>query len=126
MAFYAEMQDMVRDLLQPDSQGGLGQGAIAIVRETPGVPSPSAPWVPVVPSKQTEKVNQIGKPKAEYVSQGTIIVTDTAFMIEPPATLVPDVGDRVLIGGVDVGGIVHVERLGSFDVAVYFSIYVNR
>jgi hypothetical protein len=50
MPFYEDMQQVARDLLAPDTAGGLGQGAITIVRTTPGTPDPAQPWVPVTPT----------------------------------------------------------------------------
>lgn len=52
MAFYADMQQMARDLLKPDSQGGLGQGKIVLGRTTT-VPAPN-PWDPATPTTVTE------------------------------------------------------------------------
>lgn len=126
MAFYGEMAAMAADLLKPDSAGGLGQGAITIVRQSPDVPDPLRPYDPVGMSETLDVVDQIGNPKAEYVSQGIVVQTDTAYMIVPPKLFAVAVGDRVRIAGQDVGGIVHVERLGSLDVPVYNVVYVNR
>lgn len=126
MPFYDELADMVVDLLSPDDAGGLGQGAITIVRETPGVPSPSQPQVPVGPKVLTEDVNHVGEPKAEYRAGETVVTSDYAFMIVPATKFTVAVGDRVRIDGKDIGTIVHVERLGSLSVPVYFEIYVNR
>lgn len=50
--FYEQMQAMARDLLKPDSHGGLGQGEITLTRSTPGTPGPN-PWDPVTPTTQT-------------------------------------------------------------------------
>lgn len=126
MAFYDEMAAMAADLLKPDIAGGLGRGAIQIGRASPGVPDPMRPFDPVGPVVVKDTVNQIGEPKAEYVAGGIVVQTDTAFMIVPPTKFDVGVGDRVYIAGQDVGGIVHVERLGSLDVPVYYTIYVNR
>lgn len=49
--FYAQMADMARDLLQPTSTGGLGQGYLTISREGPSIPG-SNPWDPVVPGER--------------------------------------------------------------------------
>ena len=53
MPFYDDMAQVARDLLAPDTAGGLGQGAITLVRTTPGTPDPSQPWVPVTPGWAT-------------------------------------------------------------------------
>lgn len=126
MAFYADMAQVAADLLKPDSEGGLGQGKITIVRVTPGTPNPVEEWLPVAPVLTTEDVDQIGNIKAEYVDRGTIIVTDRAYMITPVKAFTVAPGDLVRIGGSDVGTVVHVEPFGSLDVPVYTKIYVNR
>lgn len=54
MAFYDEMQAMVRDLLKPDTQGGLGQGVIKLTRITVGT-APNQ-WDPPIETVATEDV----------------------------------------------------------------------
>ena len=124
MSFYGDMQQVARDLMNPVS--GLGQGAITLVRTTPGTPDPSQPWVPVTPTVTSETVNQISNTKAEYVSAGTIVQTDLAYVIEAPRVIQPKPGDTVKVGGVHVGGIVHVVRFPPHGVTVLTKIYVNR
>ena len=125
MPFYSDLAAMTVDLLQPDSAGGLGQGAISIVRATPGAIDPAHPETPVAPSETVSVVNQIGMPKAEYRTGETVVTTDVAYMITPPS-FEPKPGDVVRIAGVDVGTVVHAERLGSLDVPIYFTLWVNR
>lgn len=124
--FYDEMAAMVQELLQPDSAGGLGQGAIQIIRTTPGGIDPAHPETPVAPVRLVATVDQIGMPKAEYRTGETVITTDLAYMITPPVGFEPEAGDVVRVAGVDVGTVVHVERLGSLDVAIYWTVWANR
>lgn len=124
--FYDEMAAMVQDLMQPDSAGGLGQGAIQIIRTTPGGIDPAHPETPVAPVRLVATVDQIGMPKAEYRTGETVVTTDLAFMITPPVGFDPAPGDLVRVGGFDVGTVVHVERLGSLDVAIYWTVWANR
>lgn len=49
--FYSEMADMARDLLQPTSSGGLGQGYLTISREGESTPGEN-PWDPVIPGER--------------------------------------------------------------------------
>ena len=120
--FYEDMAQVARDLLDPDD--GLGQGAITLVRTTPGTPDPSQPWVPVTPTVTTEDVNQITK--AEYISAGTIVQTDLAYVIEAPRVIQPKPGDTVKVGGVHVGGVVHCEPFPAHGVTVLVKLWVNR
>ncbi len=126
MPFYDDMAQVTRDLLAPDTAGGLGQGAITLVRTTPGTPDPSQPWVPVTPTTTTEDVNQISNTKAEYISAGTIVQTDLAYVIEAPRVIQPKPGDTVQVGGAHVGGIVHVVRFPPHGVTVLVKLWVNR
>lgn len=126
MPFYDDMQAMARDLLKPDTDGGLGQGAITIVRLAPGEPNPNAPWEPVEPTRTAENVDQIGEAKAEYTQGGTIIVTDYAYMTVPTSSFTTQPGDFVERDGVAVGTVVHAENYPPHGVAVYSNIYVNR
>lgn len=126
MTFYSELAAMAADLLKPDSENGLGQGAIQIVRLTPGTPNPAAPHNPVAPTEAVATVDQIGNPRAEYTDRGTVIKTDVAYMITPPSSFSPAPGDVVRIGGKDYATVVHVERLGALDVPVYWKVFCNR
>lgn len=120
------MAGVVRGLLAPDSAGGLGQGTMQLVRVVPGVPDPATPWIPAVPSELVADVDQIGEEKAEYVQGGTVVITDRALMITPPAGMTPKPGDVVRARGVAVGTIVHAAPFGSLDVPLYVTIYLNR
>ena len=126
MPFYDDLQQVTRDLLAPDTAGGLGQGAITLVRTTPGTPDPAQPWVPVTPTVTTEDVNQISNTKAEYISAGTIVQTDLAYVIEAPRVIQPKPGDTVRVGGVYVGGVVHSEPFPAHGVTVMVKLWVNR
>lgn len=128
MPFFDEMAAMAADLLKPDTAGGLGMGAIQIVRMTPGVPNPTEPWKPVPPTETVATVNQIKKTDGEYVDRGTVIKTDMYFMTTPPQWGLGPVmpGDVVRIGGSQVGTVVHSAPFGSNDVAVYVKMWVNR
>lgn len=126
MTFYDDLQQVARDLLAPDTAGGLGQGAITLVRTTPGTPDPAQPWVPVTTTVMSETVNQISNTKAEYVSAGTIVATDLAYVIEAPRVIQPVPGDTVKVGGVYVGGVVHCEPFPAHGVTVMVKLWVNR
>lgn len=49
---YSDMAGVARELLAPTSDGGLGQGAIQLVRYTPGANGPN-PWDPPEPPTRT-------------------------------------------------------------------------
>lgn len=125
---YSDATVWVPDLLRPESEGGLGMGAIQIVRLKPGVPNPTKPWEPVPPTETVATVNQIKKHNAEYVDRGTVIKTDMYFMTTPPQWGLGPVmpGDVVRIGGSQVGTVVHSAPFGSNDVAVYVELWVTR
>ena len=125
MAFYDDMQQVARDLLAPDTAGGLGQGAITIKRLTMPEPDPAQPWVPVVPVETTEDVNQIGTTKAEYVNAGTLVVTDLAYVIEAPRVLLPELNDTIEIDGEHVGRVVHVVKFPPHGTTVLWKLFVN-
>lgn len=122
MGFYDDMQAMVRDLLAPDA---LGQGPITIARLTTPAAYPDQPWLEVEPDRQAWTVNQVGMTKAEYVSGGTIIKTDLAYMTEPPASPTRP-GDVVEVDGQPVGTVVHVAPFPAHGVPVFQKLYVNR
>lgn len=104
MAFYQDMQQMTRDLLTSDADGGLGQGEIVLKRVSQGEPNPDAPWEPVEPIVETEKL----KGAARGVSgtllgtevNGTILVsTDLVIICEVPQKLQYTAGDVLTIDG---------------------------
>ncbi len=122
MAFYDDMQALVRGLLAP---AALGQGPVTIARLNSGVPNAEQPWLPVRPSRQEWTVNQIGMTKAEYVSGGAVVKTDLAYMTEPPAEPTRP-GDVIEHGGVRVGTVVHVAPFPTHGTPVFQKVYVNR
>jgi hypothetical protein len=122
MGFYDDMQGVVRGLLAP---GALGQGPVTIARLTAGPSLPDQPWLAVEPTREEWTVNQIGMTKAEYVSGGTVIKTDLAYMTEPPASPTRP-GDVVEEGGNPVGTVVHVAPFPTHGTPVFQKVYVNR
>lgn len=125
--FYSDLAAMTRDLLQPDSAGGLGQGPVTLTRTTPGVPDPAKPWLPVTPTITTATANQIGTGKNEYRAGETIVGVDVALMIEPPAGMIPAPGDTVEKAGVRIGTVVRADRFpAAGDVPVYWDLFINR
>lgn len=118
--FYADMAAMANDLLAPTSQGGLGQGAIALTRVTPGTPDPIKPWEPVEPTTQTETL----KGAVRGVSQrliGTeiggvaILASDRQAICTVPA-MQYQAGDVLSVDGVPVH-ILAFERIPAAGVA---------
>lgn len=87
--FYADMRQMATELLAPTSEGGLGQGSIEIVRETPGAPGAN-PWDPPAPSTYARipldgaargvAKELIGAP---VETGGQIVATDKQVIVAP-------------------------------------------
>lgn len=79
MGFYDEMAAMSRDLLKPDTAGGLGStaGSIVLKRSVPGTPNPAEPWVPVAPvvTQEVLKAHSFGVPQ-KFVDGVTILTGD--------------------------------------------------
>lgn len=109
-----------------DVRAGLADvgNTLTITRETPGVPDPEKPWVPVQPTTISETVPQIGEGSGAFRSGETIISTDFEFMISVPSTLVPKVGDGVLAGG-SASTVVKVDPFPAGGEPVYFTIWSN-
>lgn len=87
--FYAEMAGVTRELLSPTSEGGLGQGDIAIVRYVPG-PSPANAWDP--PSEPERDITVldgaargVGKELVgtPIENGGKIVATDLSVIVAP-------------------------------------------
>lgn len=86
---YDRMQATARRLLAPTSEGGLGQGSIALVRYVPGAPGPD-PWSP--PSPSTRQITTlkgaargVGKELigAPVETGGQIVATDLIVIVAP-------------------------------------------
>lgn len=84
--FYEAMQAMARDLLKPDTQGGLGQGVVMLTRKTAGVVDPEQPWVAVAPTTTTEQLKAaVSGVGAKYVDGVTVLATDLRIVAAVPA-----------------------------------------
>jgi DNA-binding phage protein len=75
MGFYEEMSQMSKDLLKPDSQGGLGQRVITLTRETSET-NEAQPWLGDVITTQTEELLAVAFGAAKYADGETILATD--------------------------------------------------
>lgn len=87
--FYDDARAMVTELLAPTSEGGLGQGSIALVRETPGAPGAN-PWdppalstysrIPLDGAARGVAKELIGAP---VETGGQIVATDKQVIVAP-------------------------------------------
>lgn len=84
MAFYQEMQDMVRDLLKPDTEGGLGQVTAVLVRTTPGAVDSSAPEIEVAPTVIKESLRVAVSGAGKYADGVTILTNDFRVVAAVP------------------------------------------
>jgi hypothetical protein len=87
--FYTEMAQAARELLAPTSEGGLGQGDIALVRYTPAPPTAN-PWEPPAPPEREITVldgaaRGVGKELigAPVENGGQIVATDLTVIVAP-------------------------------------------
>ncbi len=116
--FYQEMADMVRDLLSPTSAGGLGQGAITLVRVVQ-TPNPAQPWEPPTQSTLTETetlkgaVSGIDRRLVGTEAGGAVILeSDRIAICEVPA-MSYQAGDVLQVDGVPV----HILSVGRIPAA---------
>lgn len=87
--FYTEMVGVTRELLAPTSEGGLGQGDIALVRYVPG-PPPANAWDPPAEDERDITVldgaaRGVGKDLigAPVENGGQIVATDLSVIVAP-------------------------------------------
>lgn len=126
MAFYDDMAKMARDLLAPDTQGGLGQGSITLTRTTPGTPGPN-PWDPVTPTTQTVTirgaVRGISKELVGAEVGGTVLVASDRQAICEVPSIEYTAGDVLAVDGIPVH-VISVEKIPAAGItsAVRFTI----
>lgn len=107
MGFYDELAAMAADLLKPDAAGGLGQGAVVLVRVTPGAVNPAEPWVPVAPTTATETLRAAVRGVSKELvgaegENGVVIVATDLQVIAAVPVLAYQPGDRITIDGAAV------------------------
>lgn len=107
MSFYSDMAAVAAELLAPESQGGLGQGSIVLVRYTPaaaganpwdapGAPTPTRTTLAGVVSGVSKEL--VGTP----VADGTAIVATDLQVIVAPWGGSYDPGDVLELDGTPV------------------------
>ncbi|TPK14164.1 hypothetical protein [Mesorhizobium sp. B2-5-11] len=100
--FYDDMAEMVTELLQPDADGGLGQGTVQLKRETPGVVDPDQPWVPVEPTVTTWPLDAaVRRVSQKYVDGTLIVATDNQVTFAVPAVM-PVMTDLLVLDGAEL------------------------
>jgi hypothetical protein len=122
VGFYDEMAEMVTELLQPDADGGLGQGEVTLSRITtaPGANE----WTPGVETTATYELNAVVSSVADkFVDGTTIFATDRMVTCNvPEIEILP--GDILSIDGKPVM-IVKTMRMPAAGVAVAWRIIVR-
>jgi uncharacterized membrane protein len=102
VGFYDEMAEMVTELLQPDEDGGLGQGTVELKRETPGTVDPAQPWVAVDPTTVFYPLDAaVRRVSQKYVDGSLIVATDNQVTFAVPE-IVPAMTDTLIIDGVEL------------------------
>lgn len=119
MAFYDELAQMAKDLLQPDTSGGLGQGKIELRRTIIG--TPTEPWLPPTTETQTVPldgaVRGVDKLLVGTEADGTVLLmSDLVAFCTPPA-MPYTAGDELLVDGVPVH-IISYERVPAAGTTV--------
>lgn len=114
MSLYSDMEAMVSEMLAPESEGGLGQGVVKLIRVTPGVVDPDKPWLPVQPTEQTETLKAAVDGVASElvgteVGSAVILASDRQVICAPPA-MDYQAGDVLSVDGVRVT-VLSVERI---------------
>lgn len=103
MGFYSDMAAMAYDLLAPDSNGGLGQGHVVLVRTTPGTPDPDAPWEPVTPTTTSETLRAaVSGADARLVGTevgGAVILASDRTVVCAVPVMGYQAGDTLMIDG---------------------------
>ena len=118
---------MVGEMLAPESEGGLGQGTVQLIRATPGVVDSDKPWLPVQPTEQTETLKGAVKGVSSKlvgteVGSAVILASDREAICAAPA-MQYQAGDALSVDGVRVN-ILSVQRIpeAGTTVAVKFII----
>lgn len=118
--FYQEMSAFVRDILQPTSAGGLGQGQIILKRITPGTPDPAAPWIPVQPQVTTQALKgAVRGADSKLIGVemgGTVILPSDRVAITEVPSIEYEAGDVLEIDGKEVQ-ILGVENIPAAGIA---------
>ncbi|NLY14606.1 MAG: hypothetical protein GXZ10_13445 [Gammaproteobacteria bacterium] len=127
MSLYDDMETMVGEMLAPESEGGLGQGAVQLIRVTPGVPDSAKPWLPVQPTEQTELLKGAVKGVSSKlvgteVGSAVILASDREAICAAP-NMRYQAGDILSVDGVRVN-ILSVQRIpeAGTTVAVKFIV----
>jgi len=92
--FYDEMQATAAELLAE-----FKQGAVQLVRVTPGAPDPATPWEPGAPTQTAYDLKATVTREHQRFENGTLIVEagDMVTFAVPPVT--PEPTDKIMIDG---------------------------
>lgn len=118
--FYQEMGAFVRDILQPTSAGGLGQGQIVLKRITPGTPDQAAPWIPAQPQVTTQTlkgaVRGVDGKMIGVEMGGTVILPSDRVAITEVPSIEYEAGDVLEVDGKEVQ-ILGMENIPAAGIA---------
>lgn len=126
--FYTDMGDFVRNILGATSEGGLGQGEIALKRITKVTPDPTKPWEPVFPQVTTQKlrgaVKGIDAKMVGVEVGGTVLLaTDREAITEVPS-IEYQAGDILSIDGFDVN-VIAVKPIPAAGIRSAVKFYIR-
>lgn len=126
--FYDEMRTMASELLAPTSSGGLGQGSVELIRVTPGIIDPAKPWLPVVPTKQVEKLDGAVKGVSSKLvgteaGSAIIMASDREAICTAPK-MGYEAGDLLSVDGVQVM-ILSVSKIPAAGTTVAIKLIIR-
>lgn len=97
MGFYDEMADMARELLAPESDGGLGQGVVELKRTTT---TPGAnPWDPPTETATTYTLKAAVERLHQRYEGGVLIVETGDMVTFAVPAVTPALTDTLVIDG---------------------------
>lgn len=100
MSFYSDMADMVQELLLPDADGGLGQGAVLLKRIVSSSPGENE-WDPPTETVETWPLKAAVKRIHQRYENGVLIVETGDMVTFAVPAVVPVLTDKIVIDGVE-------------------------
>ncbi|WP_245440278.1 hypothetical protein [Mesorhizobium sp. Z1-4] len=88
---------MAAELLAPETEGGLAQGAVSLKRIATAAPDPSTPWMPGAETVTTYALNATVKRMHQRYENGVLVVETGDMVTFAVPEVMPVLSDRLVI-----------------------------